>query len=651
MKKKIFIATAVLISSYAWSQKDTASKTLEEVIVTANRLQQKQSQTGKVVSAITQEVLKASAGKTLSEVLNQQAGIFINGANNNLGTNQDFYFRGAGTGNVLVLIDGIPVSDPSQINNSYDINNINPSQIERVEILKGAQSTLWGSNAVAGVVNIITKKGGNKKINSDLLLSYGSYGTFRTNAGINGKNNGFNYNLNYTHTNSIGFSAAHDTSGNKNFDTDKFKQNNLQANLGYAFSNKLSASYTANYGKYKSDIDADAFIDDRDTRIENDNFLNNFGLNFKSKKANINLTQSFIASNRKYLDDSTHIGGRTDDPSVFYTKWARGNYKGNTSVTELFGNFSISDKFSLVGGIQYLSQNTTQSYQSITNSTPFPSQPLSSDIAKANNFSLYASGLLTNIQGFNLEAGFRFNKHNIYGNNATYSFNPSYGVDDNTKLFINISSGYRIPSLYQLYSEYGNKTLKPEESTNYEVGMQSFSNNKRNNFRIVAFRRNIKNLIVFFYNPATFTSQYINRDKQNDYGFEMESNIAFGKNNIWSTNFTYIDGQGTVNNTKVRNLYRRPNFVLTSTLTLQPAKGLTITPTLRFVGTRAKSPFDAGPALQQEYHNIDIYVSYDFSKKFRAFVDFRNITNDKYFDIVGYNSRRFNFMSGIVLNF
>lgn len=651
MKKKIFIATAVLISSYAWSQKDTASKTLEEVIVTANRLQQKQSQTGKVVSAITQEVLKASAGKTLSEVLNQQAGIFINGANNNLGTNQDFYFRGAGTGNVLVLIDGIPVSDPSQINNSYDINNINPSQIERVEILKGAQSTLWGSNAVAGVVNIITKKGGNKKINSDLLLSYGSYGTFRTNAGINGKNNGFNYNLNYTHTNSTGFSAAHDTSGNKNFEKDKFKQNNLQANLGYAFSNKLSASYTANYGKYKSDIDADAFIDDRDTRIENDNFLNNFGLSFKSKKANINLTQSFIASNRKHLDDSTHIGGRTDDPSVFYTKWARGNYKGNTSVTELFGNFSISDKFSLVGGIQYLSQNTTQSYQSITNSTPFPSQPLSSDIAKANNFSLYASGLLTNIQGFNLEAGFRFNKHNIYGNNATYSFNPSYGVDDNTKLFINISSGYRIPSLYQLYSEYGNKTLKPEESTNYEVGMQSFSNNKRNNFRIVAFRRNIKNLIVFFYNPATFTSQYINRDKQNDYGFEVESNIAFGKNNIWSTNFTYIDGHGTVNNTKVRNLYRRPNFVLTSTLTLQPAKGLTITPALRFVGTRAKSPFDAGPALQQEYHNIDIYVSYDFSKKFRAFVDFRNITNDKYFDIVGYNSRRFNFMSGIVLNF
>jgi vitamin B12 transporter len=651
MKKKLFFVAAVIFSSYASAQQDKSAKDLDEVIITANRIEQKQSQTGKVVTVVSQEVLKKNAGKTLTEILNLQAGIFINGANNNLGSNQDFYFRGAGTANVLIMIDGVPVSDPSQINNSYDLNNINLSQIEKIEILKGAQSTLWGSDATAGVVNIITKKDGSKMISPNVLLSYGSYGTFRGNAGINGKTGKFSYNLNYAHTNSRGFSAAYDSIGNKNFDKDRFTQNNFQANLGYQFNNKFSAHYTANYGQYISDIDAAAFTDDNDARAENINFLNSLGFTYKTKNARLNLNQSIITSNRTFLDDSTDIGGFSTDPSAFYMKWARGNYEGQSSITELYGNVHIGSHFSVVGGVQYLNQNTAQSYMNVSNFGPFESTPIGADSAKANNLSFYASGLLSNIKGFNVEAGFRINKHSIYGTNATYTINPSYNIDDNTRIFINISSGYRIPSLYQLYSEYGNKDLKPEESLNYEIGIQAFSNSKRNNFRIVAFKRDINNLIVFFTNPNTWFSNYINRDKQNDYGFELESSIAIGKNGSWLTNLTYVDGEGTVNNTKIRNLFRRPNLMLNSVLTLQPAEKLTLMPSFRFVGTRAKGLFDAGPSLQSQYYNIDFYASYDFSKKVRVFVDFRNITDQQYFDVVGYNSRQFNLMSGIVLNF
>jgi vitamin B12 transporter len=647
MKKKIFIAAAVIISSYAHAQDSTTVKQLDEVVITANKIEQKQSQTGKVITVINQEALKRSAGRTLTEILNSQAGIFINGANNNLGTNQDFYFRGASTGNVLILLDGVPISDPSQINNSYDINNINPAQIERVEILKGAQSTLWGSDAVAGVVNIITKKGGSKAFGANANAAYGSYNTFNGGVGINGKKNKFSYNLNYNLTDSKGFSSAYDSTGTKNFDNDKFNQHTIQAVVGYQINSKFGVQYTANYGKYKAGIDAGAFTNDNDYSIENDNFFNSLSATYKTTKSSLHLTQSFINSNRKLMDDSADIGAFSTRPFAFYNKWARGTYKGATSVTELYGTHVVNKNFSLISGMQYLNQNMSQSYKSISSFGFFEAAPLGQDSTKANNFSFYASALVVNLKGFNIEAGFRVNRNSIYGNNATYTFNPSYSIDEHTKVFLNISSAYKIPSLYQLQSEYGNKDLKPEQSNNYELGVQTFSNNKRNSFRFVGFKRDIKNLIIFYTNPNNFQSNYINRDEQHDYGFEVESSVAIGKNGSLTNNFTYVDGEGRNNNVKTKNLFRRPNFTFNSMLTLQPTKALTIAPTFRFVATRLKGQFDAGPAQMPQYYTIDCYLSYEFAKKITTFIDLRNITNQQYFDVVGYNSRRFNTMVGL----
>jgi len=288
--------------------------------------------------------------------------------------------------------------------------------------------------------------------------------------------------------------------------------------------------------------------------------------------------------------------------------------------------------------------------------TTDPDQPGKAMIApkfegKVNNFSAYASLLLLDLKGFNAEAGIRYNHHKLYGNNATYSFNPSYNIDENTRVFVNISSAYKIPSIYQLYDgSAGNKNLKPEESTNYEVGVQSLSHNKMNSLRFVAFKRDIKNVIVY-YTDINYNSQYINRDQQNDYGFEIESNISIGKRGNWINNLTYVDGQGKEDNVKVNNLYRRPNFTFNSTLTLQPCKDFTLMPSFRFVGTRLKGEYDPGPAIMPQYYTLDLYTAYNFTKQFRAFLDLRNITDQKYFDVPGYNSRRANYTIGLSANF
>lgn len=635
---------AVTISSVLQAQDTLSTKQLDDVIVTATRFEQKQNTTGKVVTVISQATLKNQVGKSVSEILNNEVGVFINGANNSFGANQDIYLRGAGTGNTLILIDGVPVSDPSYINNGFDLNTIAVAQIEKIEILKGAQSTLWGSDAVAGVINIITKKAATEKLSSNAQIAYGSYNTLKSSIGFTGRYKKFNYNLSASGITSRGFSSAFDSTGAANFDNDKFKQYNTQVKLGYDFNEKFSASFLSNIAKYKTSLDAGAFRDDKDYTGENINTVHTLDLKYKVKQTSIHFTNSFLSAKRTLLDDSTATVGNRD----FYTA----NYDGKSFISELFGNFSLAEKLSLVAGTQYNAQRTEQSFSGYAADFMFPySGKLSTDSAKANNIAAYASLLLVNQNGFNVEIGGRFNKHSVYGSNSTFSFNPSYNIDAFTKVFINISSAFKIPSLYQLYSEYGNVSLKPERSKNYEIGIQTLSADKRNSFRLVGFKRDIKDLIIFYTDPSSFQSNYINRDEQNDYGFEVESSIAIGKNGSLKNNLTYVDGKGSSNGVKTKNLYRRPNFILNTALQLQPLKGFTVAPAFRFVGTRLAGSFDPGPASQPQYYTFDCYLAYNVNTKFKVFSDFRNITNQQYFDVVGYNSRRLNMMGGVSVNF
>ena len=216
MKKKILFVAACITGSTLFAQ--DSAKTLNEVVIAVTKFSQKQNETGKVITVITKEQLQKSAGKTLSEVLNEQVGITINGANNNLGTNQTLYMRGAHAANTLILVDGVPVYDASGETNQFDISNFSLYNIERIEIMKGAQSTLYGSDAVAGVINLVTKKGGGKPVNFNAIFSDGSYDTYKGSVALSGTKNQQTYFISYSKIDSKGFSSAYDSTGKNNFD-------------------------------------------------------------------------------------------------------------------------------------------------------------------------------------------------------------------------------------------------------------------------------------------------------------------------------------------------------------------------------------------------------------------------------------------------
>lgn len=179
-RKLLAIVAAGATLTAAAQTKDTLSgKSLDPVVVTANKIEQKQSQTGKVITVITKDQVEHSPSKTVAQLLNEQAGIVINGALNNAGSVQTIFMRGANAGRTLILIDGIPVNEPSQINNDYDMNLFSINDVEKIEICKGAQSTLYGSDAIAGVINIITVKPNvNKAFAGKATLTAGNLNTY-----------------------------------------------------------------------------------------------------------------------------------------------------------------------------------------------------------------------------------------------------------------------------------------------------------------------------------------------------------------------------------------------------------------------------------------------------------------------------------------
>ena len=233
MKKKIFIAAAVLISSQLYAQNDS-TKNLNEVFITANKFPNKTSLTGKVLTIITREQLEKSGGKDLAQVLTEQAGLFINGANSNPGKDKSVYLRGAKVDHTLITVDGVPLYDPSGIGSNFDIRLLSIDNIERIEILKGSQSTLYGSDAVAGVINIITRKGNTKPVGISGMLSYGSYNTFHGNAAISGSTAKVDYNINYTYYKTSGINEATDTTTIPHTtDRDGYDQNSVYAAIGF----------------------------------------------------------------------------------------------------------------------------------------------------------------------------------------------------------------------------------------------------------------------------------------------------------------------------------------------------------------------------------------------------------------------------------
>jgi vitamin B12 transporter len=210
--------------------------------------------------------------------------------------------------------------------------------------------------------------------------------------------------------------------------------------------------------------------------------------------------------------------------------------------------------------------------------------------------------------------------------------------------------------LYQVYSEYRPAVgeLSPEKSVSFEGGIQYYKNNV--NLRVVYFSRNITDNIVFINtNTPPSYGYYANADKQKDKGLELEASVDFGKVTL-NANYVNLDGKietrtGT-KDTSFFNLYRRPRQTINLNVGIELCKNWNMNIGVQSISKRYDIfSFGAAPGEMPAYYVWNLYSTYRIKKNIKAFVDLKNITDEKYSEVYGYNSRRFNFMAGVNLNF
>ncbi|MDE3142545.1 MAG: TonB-dependent receptor [Bacteroidota bacterium] len=640
-KKLTLLSTSMLVSILAFSQQDTLhGNDLDPVIVTANKTEQKQSTTGKVISVISKEQIEKSAGKTVAELLNEQAGITINGALNNAGSVQTLYMRGAASGRALILVDGIPVNDPSMINNEFDLNLFSINDVERIEICKGAQSTLYGSDAIAGVINIITIKNNiSAPFNFKSTITGGNLGTFKGNFQLYGKEDKFSYTARYSKLVSNGFSAAYDSTGSKNFDKDGYNGDAASVALQYQSTKKLLFKAFSQYSQYTAGLDAGPFADATNYDAHNKSWISGTGFQYKNEKLSFVGNYQYSKIQRNYNDNAS-----IPNPSSFQLL----DYSSIAQFAELYANIKLHQYFSLLVGTDLRYSSMNSQYNSLSSWGPYKS--VFNDTGMSQN-SFYTS-LFLNYKNLNVEAGLRYNHHSRYGSNSTFTFNPSYKINDQFRIFGSIASGFKAPSIYQLYDTYsGNKNLQPETSVNYEVGVQQQL--KKFSQRLVFFYRNINNGIDYNY----ISYQYFNYTLQKVNGLEYEVTARPTKKLNITANYSLLlskettESRITFNDTTYNYSLRRPKNTINITAAYQFTPAFYASIGGKYVSKR----YDVGgytqaDVLLNDYFLLNAYAEYQVKKNIKLFADAQNITNKKFFDVRGYNSIPFLINAGVTVH-
>ena len=642
MNNKIVRISAlfVLMTNCVFAQqKDSiASKTeLDEVVISDSKFALAKEKSGKIITKITSEDLKMKEGQSVAAILNSVAGVEINGSQSAAGKNLGYYIRGGKSNQVLILIDGIPVTDASGISFEYDLRLLPAEQVENIEIMKGASSTLYGTGAATGLINIRLKKAGKKAIQGSGYWNLGTYNTASTsktnpqdyNQGfsVNGNINKVNYFASLNSTEITGMSQIAEPNENIKYEADRFSRINYLGKIGYKPTNKLNLDFFGNYDKIDNDYDGGFDNTGANDVIQNHSKSEQFRFGFlpkyKYNKGEFVLNSSFNKMVRSYDELDSYSG------TVGLSQ-----YESRSVNVDAYNKYEIAKSLFLVAGAQY-------QFHDMNSETPYGG--VAKENAKFNMIDPYVTGVYTSNFGLNVNAGARWNINSEYGNQVVYNLNPSYDFKGfPLKVLASYSTAFVTPSLYQLYSPYGNTALTPEKNTTAEAGFETNLIDKKIKFSAVGFYREQTDFIGF-----SSAYKYINIEGTNKAkGVETEITLALSQKLKWISNYTFTQ----VDKTLDRLI---PKHKVNSSLDYQIFTRTTFNVNYQYVDGRNDAFFDGNTFGTQNvvlgsYQLVNASLNYELIKnRLSIFGAATNLLNEEFVENVGYNTLGRNFKLGL----
>lgn len=630
-----FLLGAILCTPVSHAQTTSEisdSLQLDNVVITASKLPLSERETTKPVTVINRAEIKKNSGKNLSQLLQQQSGIQVNQAHGAPAENKTLYMQGAGSGYTLLLIDGLAVNDPSGVGGLFDIRMIPLESVERIEIIKGSQSTLYGTDAVAGVINIITQTETEKPINVNGLASYGQYNTFNGSVGANGQAaNWLSYRINYSKETTDGFSAAtqpdeFNSDENTEFEDDGFNRDAFSGRINLQPVESVTISPSLNYSVFDGDYDGGAF-QESDNRFEMD--VLNLGVTAQYQNDNVR-----VFSGYNYTHSDRLFDGEGMDESEF---------EGKLNNFDTYATYQVTSTFQFLGGINY--QNTT-----------LPGGEEQESV-NADIISPYATVFLRGVNNINAELGVRLNNHSEYENNTTVSFAPSYNITDDIKLFGSVGTGFKTPTLDELFGPFGaNPDLNPEKSRYLNGGIETYFSDRSLKLSAQYFHRRIDDVIAF-----SNQGQYINRDQQDDNGIELSADWIASSSIRVAAHYNYLTGEVTTvdengDEIKTDNLLRRPTHSFGGSVDLSLTQDFLVQFEGEYNSERDDSfyntdTFTTEDVILNSYSLFHIYSEYSlFNGQLSLFANVQNLFNSNFTEVYGFNTSGTRATAGLRFN-
>lgn len=608
----------------------SADDPMPEVVVTANRLTTPVSQIANSMTVITAKDIEQKQSDTALKALDGVPGLTLlqNGAS---GENVGLFTRGSDAGHTLVLLDGVPLNNPMSTSRQFDaLDQFFSDDIRQIEVVRGPLSTVYGSNATAGVVNIISQKGEGAPKGS-FLFEGGAYQSFREAASASAGSEFGNAALSVSRFDTQGFPSADKSLGNSVNSLDGNTTGSLR--LGLTAVADFENGLTARYGQSHTNVaatggpngdDPNYFIDERQWTLGDQSRLKLFSGAWEQ------------VLGFSYTDDLQKF---TDDLSAYpNSHYERGTFEGQMLEAHWQNNVEVVKGETLTAGVQaqqeWGREDDTTDYgyglsdtlidQTMTTGSYF----LQSQTSVDDRFFVTLGGRLDAVSSFGQKLTYR---------SAAAYFIPEWG----TKLKASYGTGFKAPSLYQLYSPYGDPTLKAENSAGWDAGFEQPIAHGALKVGATYFRNEFTDLIDFDNN----TFLYNNISRAETLGWETFLSAKPLKDLMLRADYTYT---WAVDLEKGEQLIRRPqNRADFSAFYQWDAWGAGLT--VAYVGDRPDldfSNFTTKSVTLASYTLVNLTASYQLDRTLKFFGRVENLFDTKYEEVFGYGTAGLSFYMG-----
>jgi vitamin B12 transporter len=584
-----------------------AQNDVPEILITPSRFKKKSKQNSRAVQVIDSEQIKRSNSRNVIDLLRRSVGMDVVQAGG-LGRSSSAFIRGAESDHTLVLIDGIRVNDPNV--GSFDLADLQLDSIEKIEIIRGASSAAYGSEAIGGVINIITKEL-TKEASGKVNLQGGSYGTHSESLNLSDGGDSLANSLSLSYLGSDGISAANGSRGNS--EKDQYENISLSTRSKLKTSEKTNISLNTRSLSSKTDFDGFDFtvgaIDDPNFYQKRD--LVTAGLFLESELApTLNLKSEINFTNEK-------IEGK-DTNDVFNNYNIRGENR--------FASLAISkefDKNNLTSlGFDYLNRKAV-------NKTNF--------VQHRDTVSFWAEHTLTIFEDFTTNVGVRAERNNDFGSVFVYDVSPMWRLDTlGSNLHSSIGTGYKAPSFNELYfPNFGNADLDPEKSRSYDLGIKKYLCESMW-LDTTFFYNDFEDLITF--DSTTFLAANIAEAKAK--GVETQVGYEFSKMSGVNFNYVYTD---TKDKSTGMSLARRARHKAGIQFYLSPIENLDLSTSFTLANSRRESTREK----MDNYELVDLSMSYWLAQNRKLFLRADNLLDEDYEELPGYGVAGFSVYAGV----